>query len=848
MIPAFALSLSSERIALLRRQSNGWAVLGDMDLTEDDLSLGMQNLHDLLTKNQSGAAQVALILPNDQIKYLTTEISDQDDIDALAAARHAMDRATPYAIDELALDWSIDAQSDGKALHVAAVARDTLDEAEGFAAQFGFDPVSFVAIAPKGEFSGCPMFGAAKRWTGARPDRFAQAISIVEADDPEHPLGATDGESGASQSAPDTTSPGFADARAHFDGADAQPDTEETNNASVAVKAPTLIGPAEPLSTVDLSPARRVGAARIAPPAISFPKEGHEPVGDSDTASGAKTSAGRAKINLHDAQITSSKLLIDPDGTQSDSDTPPKADMSSPAADPDTAAAQDMFARLEQKSGPETPDSSRKNLAPVKTATDKKPHIPHSGATDKVASDLSVKEQERLRLTVFGERQKDQQKSRNMLRLVVVSLFVVFLAVAAALAAFYPQSQLVDYFGFEGTAQTPPDAALSTAPATAIEETSTPPAPEADNDVLLTSSDDDILPVLDEEAFSDLGLNDPPALPQISPSMTADEAQRAYVSSGIWQLGPDLPKQPSAGEPAEFYRAAIDPTIQGSDPILLPAPDGFGSEPILRALRNPPAAGEVFLFDDRGLVRATPSGTLTPQGIRIFSGRPPATPPLRQSEPVSDQNTARPIILSAADQALAKIKAETRPRLRPSDLAERLERATLGGATLSELAALRPVLRPKSAQEIAQEQAIASNPLEEPSLLATNTSLEPVKRPAKLEARAQELASATATQSSTTSSGVAVARADRVQPTATSGATVTRQATVTNTLNLNTINLIGVFGTPSARRAMVRLPSANIRQVKVGDRLDGGRVTAIGDNELRYVKGGRNIVLQMPRG
>jgi len=44
------------------------------------------------------------------------------------------------------------------------------------------------------------------------------------------------------------------------------------------------------------------------------------------------------------------------------------------------------------------------------------------------------------------------------------------------------------------------------------------------------------------------------------------------------------------------------------------------------------------------------------------------------------------------------------------------------------------------------------------------------------------------------------------------------------------------------------MSNGRYHKVKVGDRLDGGRVSAIGDGELRYQKGGRNIVLQMPRG
>jgi len=33
--------------------------------------------------------------------------------------------------------------------------------------------------------------------------------------------------------------------------------------------------------------------------------------------------------------------------------------------------------------------------------------------------------------------------------------------------------------------------------------------------------------------------------------------------------------------------------------------------------------------------------------------------------------------------------------------------------------------------------------------------------------------------------------------------------------------------------------------VQVGDRLDGGQVSAIGEDELRYVKNGRNEILRI---
>ena len=62
------------------------------------------------------------------------------------------------------------------------------------------------------------------------------------------------------------------------------------------------------------------------------------------------------------------------------------------------------------------------------------------------------------------------------------------------------------------------------------------------------------------------------------------------------------------------------------------------------------------------------------------------------------------------------------------------------------------------------------------------------------------------------------------------------------------INLIGVYGTPSNRRALVRLENGRYVRVTVGDTLDGGQVRAISDNALNYVRRGRTITLEIPGG
>jgi len=93
-----------------------------------------------------------------------------------------------------------------------------------------------------------------------------------------------------------------------------------------------------------------------------------------------------------------------------------------------------------------------------------------------------------------------------------------------------------------------------------------------------------------------------------------------------------------------------------------------------------------------------------------------------------------------------------------------------------------------------------------------------------------------------------VAAAQATAPSNPSRTSVARAATEKNAVNLREVNLIGVYGSSGSRRALVRLANGRYKKVKVGDNLDGGRVAAIGDSELRYVKRGQAVVLRMPKG
>lgn len=82
-----------------------------------------------------------IMIPDEQIRYLT--ISGVPNGAERSMARVALEGATPYKVEQLSFDCV--RLRDGN-LSIAAVAHETLDEAEAFALEHGFPPFSFAAL------------------------------------------------------------------------------------------------------------------------------------------------------------------------------------------------------------------------------------------------------------------------------------------------------------------------------------------------------------------------------------------------------------------------------------------------------------------------------------------------------------------------------------------------------------------------------------------------------------------------------------------------------------------------------------------------------------------------------
>jgi hypothetical protein len=462
---------------------------------------------------------------------------------------------------------------------------------------------------------------------------------------------------------------------------------------------------------------------------------------------------------------------------------------------------------------------------------------------------------ERQRMTVFGARKPEPETASvggkpRYLGLILTAVLLLFLAGVAAWASLFMDDGLARLFG-------PRDTAVATLAPDAEDETNIEGeeamVPEPPSGVTVeTTSRSTATPA--PEAAATVPLAQPHAL-------TSSEAQARYAVTGVWQRAPQAPQLPDETSLDDLYLTSIDPSVDAQDAVALPAMAALETDFTPGRIAPPVPQGAHFDLDDRGLVVARPNGARSPEGFLVFAGRPVRVPP------ATPDTVNREAPETTQTQAALAAK---RPKARPDGLIESNQRSMLGGLTNAELATKRPKARPASlipepaVQPAAVTEAIAeantqptdTQPTDTPAPtaeaaapkiigteFAVAQSRKPMPRPnnfSRIVDRAQ--------QAKVTKVAAAVPRQQKTAPSVPSRANVAKAATVRNQINLRKINLIGVYGKPNSRRALVRLSNGRYKKVKVGDRLDGGRISAIGDTELRYTKRGRNVILKMPRG
>lgn len=960
MKPNFALSLSFEGIKLLHRAAGGWREVGEVPVTADDLGGELAMLRKTAASLEPGGVRTKLLIPASQIKYLTIDTVGLSEVARRKAAEAALHDATPYEVSELAYDISMD----GAKTHIAAVARETLAEAEAFATEHRFHPVSFVAVPDEAPYLGEPFFGTTKGAAAlleseetVEPDGIAVVVvgavaaeALVAAPDDEPPTAEAeptpeDAENDAPAEQPSVAETSAdeepaaddeASEEAHLDTARviaADGESEEPENPENKVLAsapetvpenqPDIVTPEPVEAAPEVEPKEEDSAqpelerqpvttpeprtVQDAPQPVAHaepakPEEAAAPVAPNVAAPEEKADLQkpvdpkRAALLAAASATGAAPQVLEPRPFKA---APPAPDVSTPAPIAPTTGfatrrapppskpvggAQRIAVKTPKPDSSsltkpvETPEAVTSTAAPVAAAartiggflSRRKPRKAADAPIPAPKAVVPATGSEAERMTVFGARTGEVGGKPRFLGLIMTVILLVFLAGVAAWAAVFLDE------GIAGLLQKDKTRATASAPENQInpEVIRTPdgidPAQTNISGGVQVAALDPVLSAAEATAIETA--LDPRPEPQV-PVITEAEAAARYAVTGIWPLAPTTPLSDPDTVDAPVYRSGIDATSSASDALALPAPQEIDTGVQLAAAISPPPFGQSTSIDSNGLVIPTEDGVVTPGGFTLFSASPPLKPPVTLARFAAQPTVTAP----EATSALAAL----RPQNRPLGLSERSERAQLGGVSRGELAAFRPSLRPRSLQDRAKEAddaAKKATELEEarakaaaqsaaaaaaaallvpttpaapaPAAIvgtrfATAKSIRPDTRPRNF-ARTVQRAQRAAPQRETRVAAAASVAPRTVTPSLPSKASVARSATVKNAINLRKVNLIGIYGKPSSRRALVRLGNGRYQKVRVGDRIDGGRVGAISSSELQYSKNGRNVVLKMP--
>ena len=476
-------------------------------------------------------------------------------------------------------------------------------------------------------------------------------------------------------------------------------------------------------------------------------------------------------------------------GTDVTSDKAPRLGAAKPSTAANTTAAPDVTASLTED---QTPKPWTTELQPELPFSSRRPNrLQAFMATISKRRAVKNKQAAQAKAPINTLQAQVGGKPRFLV-LILTTLLLIFMLTIAAWAATAGRDTLARWFGFGGS---------------------------------------------DTEMMADLGASEtkPPLEARPEDSVEQRGKQIAIPPVTVQELPPDTatalatniltasPKEPAPSDQIAGRKFVSDPK-----PIT-PAEQRFSDTGVWTVPPISPFADTEATDADVAEAALDPEvGQADAQGLPATMAQDPASvPTLLEENPTPTQ--PEPAALPPLVSANFDISAEDHPMARPDDLDVEIQSVALTDIPQDELALFRPAMRPPPAQ-VPPEIEFFTN------AQSVAISLRPEMRPRGVEFAAL-------------APPPTVAKPSEVQaPTAASSMSVIQAATVKNVLNLRDINLIGITGTKRNPNALVRLANGKVLKVKVGDRLNGGRVTAISAATLTYAISGRSITLDMPRG
>ncbi|WP_394154127.1 hypothetical protein [Loktanella salsilacus] len=967
MTPNFALSLSFDGIALLQQVPDGWHLVGEVPLETADLPAALSDLRDQALALDPSGLRTKLVIPSDQIRYMTLQGEDTTTDDV----HHALEGTTPYALNELVIDT---VRANGNT-YVAAVAQETLVEATAFATDHLFNPVACAALPEPDTFDAEVFFGAlpaGRKMNIVRADKPTVQTGIVDVPQREAP--ANDAPASAADAQPVDVPVGEA---ASEDPAAPAADAgfEVISETDSVAEAPPS-GDAEPdLAQPDLAE-RADTTAQVAK--VSLPE--NDPPAAPDAARNEPEFALRSKIASPTINAaTRSAPSVQPSDNAIASALAARRAPADPAADggarpaaqsPRIAqpiaghapAIQGSTARAGVTATPlaapaQEPLFTRRKEPPAPVAGTARPKEPVSALAAAIAAqsgrqiidDRPAVQQSTAQPGAAAKAAPAAGRVRErgkipFLGLILTAVLLLVMLLVGLWSLTLPSGTVSGWFSGADTEDTQLAALLQEpAPAAPVED-AVPQDSPAENDEPVAAPDVTLeeLPAAEVADISEpapsaivpqtVSAVAPPAPIVRAPAgrvLSPDEADRIYAATGVYQRAPRI-----AATPVSTALEGVDPVATVDVPEALdqpdmPAQDAAAPDAVIAEQPVPPAADVVFDRDARGNIAATAEGVVTPQGALVIAGAPELRPILRPGTPrvetapvapvarpgdlvdaAEDAQTTppagnpafvagppplRPVlrpgdaaaltlpstdVAQAPDLPVSPPYTGVRPRLRPGGLIATAATPDEAETVIAAYTGSRPVLRPAGIAPDVEAEAEDTTPAEEEAVvtadinavaaaiaaaapassfsnrtaLAVSVARRPDARPnnfAQVVARSRQAAApppAAAAPAPTRTAAVAATPAPPtiVAPSGNVPGGVAQAATVDNAMNLRQMNLVGVYGKPNARRALVRLGNGRFVKVEVGSALDGGQVTAIGDTALNFVKRGKTYALVLP--